>query len=138
MKKKRILALDYGEKKIGLAFKAFDQIQPDPIGNFKNQGDVISKVVNLAKEKQIETLVIGLPLSPNEKKTSMAVKVEKFTEQLRASLSQKIAIELVNETWSTKEAIERLRSLGKNASFIEKNKDSYSAVLILERYLGIS
>ncbi|OHD10389.1 MAG: hypothetical protein A2Y41_04425 [Spirochaetes bacterium GWB1_36_13] len=135
MKDLCLIGIDYGEKKLGLAFKERKLMRPAPIGCFKNQGDLLGKIVRLAKEKKADRIVIGLPLKMDGQKTSMTLKVETFVHKLRQTLPEKIGIELTNEIFTTQEAVERLRGLGKNESFIEKNIDSYSAVLILERFI---
>lgn len=135
MKSFNILSLDYGEKKIGLAFKASGYVTVEPFGNFKNQGDLINKMTSLIKEKGIELVVIGYPLSESKGKTKMAVEVERFAKSLRSCLSPKIALKLYDEYLSSQESEQRLRALGKNQTFIDKHIHSYSAKLILERFL---
>ncbi len=136
MKPDNILAVDYGQKKIGLAFKSKNSLYIKPLGNFKNEGDLIKKFVDLIKLKKITLVIFGHPLKVNDKKSPITIIVEDFTQKLKNSLPKNTRIELINEFYTTKETIYRLTLLGKSEKYIEQHKDTYSAVLILERYLN--
>ncbi len=135
MKQVNILAMDFGEKKIGLAFKPKGFFTGEALGNIKNQGDVIKKIIDIIKEKKINIIVIGYPTYSNMKKSSITHKVEKFADSLKSCLPAKKKLVLTDENFSTKEALAKLRFSGKSEKFIKKNKDTYSALLILERFL---
>jgi putative Holliday junction resolvase len=135
LKSLTILALDFGEKKIGLAFKKRGEYTAKPIGNFKNQGDVMNRIISFLKENQVDTVVLGYPLRFGDEKSAITLKVEKFARTLKTCLPGKISLKLSDEKWTTKEAVEKMRARGKSPGFIEKNKDSYAAALILERFL---
>lgn len=127
--------MDYGEKKLGLAFKEKNRTQADPAGNFKNQGDTAGKVIALAKEKGVQGIVLGHPVLSGGNKSAMTLKVEEFARVLAACLPKKIPVYLTDESFSTDETLARLKLLGKSEGFMKKHKDAYSAVLILERFM---
>jgi putative transcription antitermination factor YqgF len=127
--------MDYGERRIGMAFKAQGEYSVFPLPNMKNQNDVLKRLVLLLKEKEANLLLVGYPLHLNGRKSQFTQKVEIFLEQLRNCLPSSVKLEIIDEAWSSQEAIQRLRNMGKNDSFIEKNKDAYSAVILLERFL---
>jgi len=135
LKEQALLAIDYGEKKIGLALKEKNSLQPLPLGNFKNKGDSAGKVIALAKEKKVSGIVLGHPLLLSGDKSAITLKVEEFARILSACLPKKITLYFFDERFSTQETLARLKLLNKSEAFIQKNKDTYSAVLILERFL---
>lgn len=134
-KTKCILGIDFGEKKIGLAIKYAGKIYPEPFLKWKNRGDVIGRIVSKVKELKINAIAIGIPFLSHQRKSSMTLRVEEFALHLRRCLPQEITIYPIDEIYSSRETEERLRLLGKNDRYIETNKDSYAAVLILERLM---
>lgn len=136
MKQLNLLALDFGEKKIGVALKRSGRSESEPLGNIKSQGDIIFKIMQLVKTHQINKILLGLPMLENGKKSATTAKVEKFASQLLPCLPPHIELKMVDEAFTTKETILRLRALGKNERFIALNKDSYAARLLIERVMG--
>ena len=56
MKDLCLLGIDYGEKKLGLAVKERKLMRPAPIGCFKNQGDLLGKIVRLLNDADAGTV----------------------------------------------------------------------------------
>lgn len=136
MKHQTLLAIDYGEKKLGLALKESGHNDPIPFMNIKNKLDVVGKIVRIVKERKINLVIIGYPIHSSGKKSQMTLNVEKFVKDLGSCLPSEIKVDLFNEAWTTQEAIQKLRLLGKKDRYIQAKKDIYSAVLILEKYLS--
>ncbi|PKL12101.1 MAG: Holliday junction resolvase RuvX [Spirochaetae bacterium HGW-Spirochaetae-6] len=135
MKQLNLLALDFGEKKIGVALKRSGRQESEPLGNIKSQGDIISKIIHLVKSHHIHIILLGYPLLEHGKKSATTAKVEKFSSQLLPCLPQNVELKMVDEAFTTQQTILRLRALGKNERFIALNKDSYAARLLIERVM---
>ncbi len=131
----RILAIDYGKKRIGLAIS-------DPLGitaqslptlSLKRSTDILSEIKNLVKEKDVTTIVLGLPRNMDGTLGEGARKVEEFGKRL----SQEIDIQV--EFWDERlSSIESRRTLREQKRKIKQKKelvDSISASLILQGYL---
>jgi putative Holliday junction resolvase len=131
----RILAIDYGEKRIGLAItdplKMF-AIPLTTINNDKNFWDSFKKVF---KEYMITFIVIGYPLSEDGEKTEITSLVEKFSRELLKRY--KIEFEFVDERYSSAIAWEHIVK-GVSSKKKRRNKaliDMNAAAVILEDYL---
>jgi putative Holliday junction resolvase len=130
-----ILSLDYGEKKVGLALKPLGSLEIKEMGNFKNEGDLLLKVVNFCKEHKVTFVILGYPLSAHYRKNKTTFIVERFAKILRNSLSKKVRLKLVSERYTT--AMAKIQYFSKHHSHYlwNKKKDTMAAKIILERFL---
>jgi putative Holliday junction resolvase len=125
----RILAIDYGRKKIGVATADFESKLAEPISviRFENQEEAIKKISEVAKIENAMTVVVGI--SEGE----MAKETKAFGEKLEKEIN--IPVVFQDETLSTREAQE----LSINAQIKRKKRhnleDAYAATLVLQSYL---
>jgi len=121
----RILAIDYGLRRIGLA--TTNGVLPYPWGVIVNNIKGIKTINTLCKTHQIEKLVIGLP------EGKLASKVKNFGQ----SLSQKtsLPVEFQDETLTTQESIAKMVEAGKKRKVRKQKQDAFAAALILQKYL---
>ena len=68
----RLLAIDHGQKRIGLALSDPDKIISKPLKtiSYLNYGDLLKELILIINEHQVEQLIIGLPIGMHGKKTS--------------------------------------------------------------------
>jgi len=133
-----ILAIDYGTKRIGLAIADEKLKIPLPLKPIieKNQQQVLEKIANLCREKNVFQIVIGLPLSFEFEETSMCQEIKAFGEKLKQITGIKIIYE--NEVLTTEAAKKMRQTTSQLKSRKDKPKnhfDSQAASLILESYL---
>ena len=131
----RIVALDIGTKRIGIAITDENRIISTPMEvlNTKNIDFDINYLINLFKENKIKGLVIGLPLSFDGKETKMSNYIKNFTEKILLKID--IPIIFQDERLSSFEAEEFL--IEKIGTKKTKNVvDSVSASYILEYFLN--
>ncbi|GBC88674.1 MAG: Holliday junction resolvase RuvX [Hydrogenobacter thermophilus] len=129
----KVLALDYGSKRIGLAIGDTSLNIASPFGVFENREGVIEKIRNLISEYRVSLLIVGLPLTPRGQKGQRAKEVEEFVKKLRESLPEEIELLMWDERYTTKEAYWLLQDLPPTKR--KKLKDSLSAYIILKEYL---
>ncbi|QWK20087.1 MAG: Holliday junction resolvase RuvX [Hydrogenobacter thermophilus] len=129
----KVLALDYGSKRIGLAIGDTSLNIASPFGVFENREGVIEKIRNLISEYRVSLLIVGLPLTPRGQKGQRAKEVEEFVKKLRESLPKEIELLMWDERYTTKEAYWLLQDLPPTKR--KKLKDSLSAYIILKEYL---
>src|SRR2546425_8759026 len=107
----RVLAIDFGLKRLGLAVS-------DPLGitaqglptlERTRMADDLMRLQKLAGEYSAETVVLGNPLSQSGKETAMSRKVAEFAERLRQRL--KCPVELWDERLRSEEHTSELQSL---------------------------
>lgn len=132
MSSKEILACDIGLKRIGIATKIGEIILPLPPILRKNRIQASNELLEILKERKIETLIVGIPTQDEtramERRIKHFISLVGFTGE----------IIYINEDLSSKMAQEKLLSLSKKErerKIKNGELDSLSAVEILERYL---
>lgn len=125
MSQQKILAIDYGEKRLGLAKNSLSLAEPLEI--IANDEQTIAKLKQICAKYTIDLIVLGLSEGETLEKT------KKFAEFLSKNIP--IPIDFVDETLSTYEVTTRLEQaqIKKRPKYI----DHYAAALILENYLEL-
>ncbi len=131
IKSESILAIDYGEARIGLAFGRDGISTPLKVISGKNHHTAIAEIAKMANSYDASKIVMGLPLTLEDKETPESLEVRKFTKLLRIKLKK--PVEFVNEFRSSEEAPEIMIDMGISKKS-RRTKDHYSAALILRRY----
>lgn len=131
----KVMALDIGERRIGVAVSDALGVLAQPWTVVQRQGVAkdIAQLVRLAQEQQVETVVVGLPLTLRGERAQAVQKVEAFVSQLQEAL--RVPVVLVDERLSTSEAERRLREAELSRAKRKQQVDAVAAALILERYL---
>jgi len=136
----RVLALDVGERRIGLATGDTDfnlALPIDAIDRTQEAADVRA-VLDAARDRDVEALVVGMPLSMSGKAGLQAASVQLYIDVL-AEATQ-LAIETVDERLTTVEAERRIRETRpggrKRAGRAQKGDiDSAAATVILQAWM---
>jgi putative Holliday junction resolvase len=131
----RILALDYGSKRIGLALgdPTGTLARPLPFLSAKADEKLAQEVAVLAKKEDVHLILLGLPRHMNGELGEAAAKVQAFA--LLLSRATPIRIELIDERLSTVQATRQLQEAGKNARQQRGRIDSEAACVLLQGYL---
>lgn len=130
-----VLGVDFGRKKTGTAFMDMDIKIPFPCRLIEesNARKVKRALMDIIEEKNIDTIVFGLPLSDEGKESEWCAEIRRFSEFLLKSV--KVDIVFVDEYGTSKEADFILR--GKKKKVKSKANDLIAATLILENYLNV-
>ena len=130
----RILGVDYGESRIGLALSDPNKIIASPFKTIENKGiDKTKKeIFDIIRENKVELIVLGLPISMSGTETNQTKKVRKFQSFIQ---DFDIPIEMQDERLSSltakKSLIQQNIKTGHNKHFI----DSTAAAIFLQQYL---
>lgn len=127
----RIMALDIGEKNIGVAISDKMNILAIPHSQEKNDENFIEKISSIIEEKDIKKIIIGIPYNLKGKSGYQANKTFDFTQKLKEKI--KIEIDFFDERFSTKISKDNLLQSKKTAG---APVDKYAAAIILENYLN--
>lgn len=131
------MAIDYGTRAIGVAVADELGITVRPLTTIRCQRtsrkQVLERIVQLAAESEIGTLVVGLPLRADGTRGEAAMRVEKFISELQSQLT--IPVVACNEFLSSCEADEILRASGADFKTRRARSDEYAATVILRDYL---
>lgn len=133
---KRCLAVDYGDKRTGLAVSDPTGIivQPLPTLEMEEIEDLVEAIVAEADKQEAGTLVVGLPLRLDGTEGSRVHKTRQLVEQLRQRLS--IPVVEWDERLTSAEAEELLKQAGLDWRKRKGKIDKVAAVLILRSYLA--
>ncbi len=131
----RILALDLGAKRIGLAISDAESQLAFPAGVHERGGNQhdLTALAELARERGVERIVVGLPLHMNGRSGPEAEAARRFAESLH--LLTGLPVDLLDERWTTREAERTLRELGRRPSQHRGDVDATAAALLLHTYL---
>ena len=111
-----ILAIDHGDARIGLAATDPLGIAAHPVETIEvARTDPLQRIAEIVAERQVQTIVIGLPLRLDGSEGSSAAKVRAFAEELAKTLPG-IPLEFSDERLTTASAAEKLRAAGKSAT----------------------
>ena len=132
--KSRILAVDFGDSRTGLAGTDWTGsiAVPLPRIDSRDQGEVIRQILELCAEREAEALVVGMPLTLDGTPGERARRTQEFVDRLRQATS--LPVETVDESHTTDEAHERLKMGGMKAKKRKDFADSVAALVILERF----
>ncbi len=131
----RILALDYGSVRIGVAISDPMRIIAKPLCTIANtsQSDVISAINSLIAEHSAGMLLLGIPYALDGSTTAKTEETIAFKNVLVESLD--IPVLEWNETLSTVEANRALKSMGYDWKKARTMIDAMAACMILKSYL---
>ena len=147
----KILAIDYGRKKIGLALADAEARVAEPYTTLEriNRNEDMRRLREFAREHQVKQIVVGLPLRLDGTLGEMADEVKRFAERVRKQLG--LPVELMDErltSWEAERILEE--ELGRRITHVETRKgkkatrisdgkytvDAVAALVILREYLA--
>ncbi|MDR2121653.1 MAG: Holliday junction resolvase RuvX [Flavobacteriaceae bacterium] len=131
----KVLAIDYGEKRTGLAETDDMQIIASGLAGIMTQ-DLIPFLEKYIKENSVEKIIVGLPVRLNGELSTVENSIQKFIKKSTA-LFPEIPIERVDERFTSKMAAHSINLSGKSKKKRENKHllDEVSATLILQTYL---
>ncbi|MEK7143193.1 MAG: Holliday junction resolvase RuvX [Patescibacteria group bacterium] len=130
---KKVLGLDIGQKRIGVAISSEKIISSSAVINNISLSSTLSEISQICRRENIAEIVIGIP---KNRQTFQAQKIHKFALEITKNLN--LPISYVDETLTSKEA-ERILARSRLNYTFQKYKeeiDKLSAKLILEQYLS--
>jgi putative holliday junction resolvase len=148
----KILALDYGQRKIGLALADCEARIAEPYTTLEriNRNEDMRRLREFARDHHIKQIIVGLPLRLDGTAGEMAEEATRFAERLRKQLG--LPVELVDErltSWEAERILEE--ELGRRITHTETHDgrkkttrasdgkctvDAVAAMVILREYLA--
>jgi putative Holliday junction resolvase len=129
----RILGLDFGRARIGVAISDELQMLAHPLETIPASEEPVSRVAEIVHEKQVDHVVAGIPRQMNGQIGSAATEVLQFVEKLRAILPCPVVT--WDERLTTAAAHRALRETGKKTRHTRGYVDQVAAQMILQSYL---
>ncbi|MCU7489897.1 MAG: Holliday junction resolvase RuvX [Bacteroidota bacterium] len=131
----RIMAIDYGEKRVGLALCDPLRIFAYPFKTILNDRNFRTNLLSIIKENSVSLILLGYPLKENGMKTDVTEAVEKFKTELEGLA--KLPVILRDERYTSAIAKERIiesvksKKKRRDKGLLDKN----AASIILQDYL---
>jgi putative Holliday junction resolvase len=131
----RILAVDHGEKRIGLALSDPTATIASPLKVIEHSSRVMdaAQVANLAEENEVSLVVIGQSFDEEGNPNLAGRRAARFAEALEEQT--RIPIVLWDESFSTQDARAARIELGVSRKKRSGHQDAFAAVVILQSYL---
>jgi len=130
----RVLAIDYGRVRLGLAVSDEDGIVATPLPALPRSRRDVEAIEALAHERCVERIVVGLPLHMSGAHGTMAEEATTFASRVREQTG--LPVDLFDERWTSSEA-ERAMLEGDLSRQRRKTlRDGLAAVLLLQAYLA--
>ena len=126
----RILGIDYGRRKIGLAFSEGKLAEPFGVIRYSDTKILEEKLKKIVEENRIEKVVVGVS------EGQMADETKKFISVISHKLS--VQIETFDETLTTHEAQELSIKANIKRKRRKELEDAYAACVMLQLYLEIN
>ncbi len=132
----RLLAIDYGTKRVGIAVTDPLQIIASPLDTVHSK-DVIAFLKDYNLREQVEAFIVGMPKNLNNEDTNATNLVKQFVKLLRKNFPE-MPIHLEDERFTSKMALQTMIAGGtkKKDRAKKENLDKISATIILQSYLA--
>ena len=134
----RILGIDYGEARVGLAITDPLNITAQGLETIqRNNSDksILRRLDEILEQYQISTIVVGMPLNMNGSISERAKITQDFIHKLKCKYNQ-LKIETIDERLTTVEAHKTMNFLEVSKNKKKNIVDTISATYILETYLN--
>jgi putative Holliday junction resolvase len=130
------MAIDYGEKRIGIAVTDPLNMFAYPLTTLQNDSKFWNNLSKLLTEYNVVKIILGYPLKESGEESTSTKAVQKFNEELSKHVS--LPIELIDERYSSDIAKQRIiasvssKRKRRDKSLVDKN----AAAVILEDYMN--
>jgi putative Holliday junction resolvase len=133
----RILGLDYGSRRIGVAVSDLLGLTAQPLPALQREGDRkdIAAIGRLAAGMGVTAVVVGLPLLLNGDEGPQAARARAFGERLSAELS--LPVTMWDERLTTAQSERHLVDSGVRRERRKEVRDSLSAMFLLQSFLDL-
>jgi putative holliday junction resolvase len=131
----RLLALDYGLKRVGMAVSAPMNLFATPLETVDNTSEkaLLTAISTVIQEYDVSAILLGLPVRTTGQEAKEAERVRAFGALLQATFSLPVVYE--DERFTSTIAQQALRAQGKQPSRDKGSVDQTAAMLILQSYL---
>ncbi|MDH4211318.1 MAG: Holliday junction resolvase RuvX [candidate division WOR-3 bacterium] len=129
----RIMAIDYGQKRVGVAITDPLCTIPQPLLTIKPKSvaDLIKRLKCIVDENNVGLIIVGNPVSMRGEPTEISRQIERFIKRLKRQLD--IDVEKWDERYLSKYAVNKFKEAG--LSMKKGDIDRVAASLMLEEYL---
>jgi putative pre-16S rRNA nuclease len=132
----RTLALDWGERRIGVAISDPTGLIAQPLETIPAHAggrDALERIAELVQKHEVAEIVVGLPIHMNGRSGPEAEKARAFGERVRKRAG--VSVQYLDERWTSLEAERALAESGVRASRQREKVDPVAAAILLRTWL---
>ena len=129
----RLMGIDFGEVRIGIALSDPLQIISQPYLVIPNNDNTIYEIQKIIKTEEVGKIILGLPLNLDGEDTKKTLEVREFAEMLKNNVD--IPVTFWDERYTSVEANEKLKQMGYGIAESRKVIDKVAASIILKNYM---
>ncbi len=129
----RLMGIDFGEVRIGIALSDPLQIISQPFRVITNNDNTISEIQDIIKTEEVGKIILGLPVNLDGEDTKKTMEVREFADILKNNVD--IPVIFYDERYTTVEANEELKQMGYGIAESRKVVDKVAASIILKSYM---
>jgi putative holliday junction resolvase len=134
----RLLAIDYGDRRVGLAVSDPSGTIASPAGFIerrRGKRPPIAEMIRRAVELEVQGFVVGLPLDENGDDTPRALEARQVAAELEKRTG--MPVRLVDERFTTAAALRTIREMGGSTRGRKGDVDSMAATILLQHALSL-
>ncbi|MEP6691592.1 MAG: Holliday junction resolvase RuvX [Gemmatimonadaceae bacterium] len=135
----RVMAVDYGEKRIGLALSDPTRTIASPAGFIVRRAGKrppIAEIVRRASGAEASAFVLGLPLDDEGDETPRSQEVRRIGAELEARTG--LPVRFVDERYTTAAALRTVREMGESTRGRKGDVDALAATILLQHALRLA
>jgi putative Holliday junction resolvase len=132
----RILALDWGERRFGVARSDEDQVLASPLSTLSRRAGKrfpMPRFLNLVDQAGATGILVGLPLSPEGGETAASGEARALAGQVAGRTG--LPVELWDERFTTARALSAIREMGGSTRGRREDVDALAAAVLLQQFL---
>lgn len=135
----RVMAIDYGDKRIGLALSDPTRTIASPLGHIVRRAGKrppLAEIMRRGVENEVTGIVIGLPLDQEGEDTARATEVRAIAVELEKRTGMPVT--LVDERYTTAAALRTVREMGGSTRGRKGDVDALAATILLQHALRLA
>jgi putative holliday junction resolvase len=132
---KRMLGIDYGEKRIGVAVSDPSCSIATGLTTIRNDAGAIDAIREIVREKEVSVVVVGLPLSLRGGESAKSAEVRRFSAELERGIDAAVVFQ--DERFTSRDALATMLAMNTTRKQRrEKGRlDEMAAAILLQAYL---
>lgn len=123
----KILGIDYGRRKIGIAIGDTQTLMAEPLMTVNNFKFLILNLKSILNDQMIKKIVIGIPGG------KIQAEIKKFGQEVKKETG--VSVEYFDETLTTQDAQEILIASGRKRKSRKEKEDSVAAAIMLQLFI---
>lgn len=131
----RVLGIDYGSKRVGVAISDPTRLIAQPVGAMENNPGLIARICSMVQAEGVVCIVVGMPYNGKDERGKKAAEVDRFIEALQSAT--RVPVDIWDESFTSVEAKAiHIRAGMKRKQRRQKGRvDVMAARLLLQEYL---